>query len=38
MDPFNGKVKALVGGYSFVQVNLIEQLKQKDNQVQLSNQ
>ena len=29
MDPYTGKVKALVGGYSFGQVNLIESLKQK---------
>ena len=35
MNPHNGKVKALVGGYSFEQVSLTEQRKQKDSQVQL---
>ena len=32
LDPFNGDVLALVGGLTLRQVNLIELLRQKDNQ------
>ena len=31
MDPYTGRVLALSGGFSFKKVNLIEQLKQRDN-------
>ena len=37
LDPGSGDVKALVGGFNLNQANLIELLKPKDNQVQLSN-
>ena len=33
MDPYSGRVLAMSGGFSFKKVNLIEQHKQKDNQV-----
>ena len=38
IEPYNGNVLALVGGFNFKKVNLIELHKQKDSLVQLLNQ
>ena len=38
LDPFSGQVFALVGGFNFKTSEFNRVLKQKDSQVQLSNQ
>ena len=38
LDAYTGDIKALVGGLTLSQVNLIGLLKQKDNQALLLNQ